>query len=100
MLLHTSNRETCFFKPCTRRIRITFTITRNLKKINICAESNKRHTCKQAMDAAKEQKPWFGIEQEYTMFDVDMHPLGWPKQGFPRPQGKYITLLQYNVCCR
>jgi len=52
-------------------------------------ESNKRHTCKAAMDSVKEQKPWFGIEQEYTMFDSDMHPLGWPKQGFPRPQGPF-----------
>lgn len=52
-------------------------------------ESNKRREAKQVMDRAAAFEPWFGLEQEYTLYGFDKQPFGWPRNGYPAPQGPY-----------
>jgi glutamine synthetase len=52
--------------------------------------TNTREAAKALFDQKPDEKPWFGIEQEYTLFEKDGRtPLGWPSGGYPGPQGPY-----------
>lgn len=53
--------------------------------------TNTRRRLVEAVEKYAEQETWFGMEQEYTLFDRDgVRPLRWPEgAGNPAPQGKY-----------
>src|SRR3989344_7702204 len=51
-------------------------------------ESNHRAKLRTVAEKYKDQEPWFGIEQEYTLYRGN-RPLGFPENGFPGPQGPY-----------
>ena len=50
--------------------------------------TNTRAACAAAAEKYADFDTWFGIEQEYTFFS-GVTPLGWPRNGFPAPQGGY-----------
>lgn len=51
--------------------------------------SNKRARLVEVMEKyGKQQDPWLGFEQEYTLFN-GQQPLGWPDRGYPAPQGPF-----------
>ena len=54
--------------------------------------TNTRRACLETAEKYSSLEPWFGIEQEYTLYK-DGRPLGWPPGGYPAPQGGYYCGL-------
>lgn len=50
--------------------------------------SNTRAPLRALAEKFAAEETWFGMEQEYTLFEGN-RPLGWPDHGFPAPQGGY-----------
>ncbi|MEO0649511.1 MAG: glutamine synthetase beta-grasp domain-containing protein [Planctomycetota bacterium] len=52
-------------------------------------QTNQRARLRDVLErGASAEEPWFGFEQEYTLFSGG-RPLGWPDSGYPAPQGPF-----------
>jgi glutamine synthetase len=75
--------------------------------------TNHRAKAMESFESREDEEIWFGLEQEFTLFNLDKRtPLGWPEGGMPnRPQGPYycsvgpennfgrhITESMYRAC--
>jgi len=69
---------------------------------DVPTNTNFRHFAEPIMKAVESHQPWFGIEQEYTLFErmdaMSKQPLGWPSGGYPSAQGPYYCSVGSNVC--
>jgi glutamine synthetase len=53
-------------------------------------KTNMRNWANELFNKKLDEEPWFGLEQEYFLFDVDTgRPLGFPADKDPNPQGQY-----------
>lgn len=65
----------------------------------VSAANNNRKLARQIFQNKEiaAEKPWFGLEQEYTLFENDeVTPLGWPIDAEPKPQGPYYCGVGCN----
>lgn len=58
--------------------------------------TNVRARLRAVAEQYQHEEAWFGIEQEYTMFNC-VKPLGWPTDGYPAPQGDYYCAVGADV---
>jgi len=93
------NFSDCLLKPVRviadpERKQAFLVMCEVLNADNTPHESNNRHLIPISQEdtnilgALVEEDMWFGFEQEYTLIK-NGKPLGFPKDGYPEPQGKY-----------
>lgn len=65
------------------------------------ANTNFRHFAEPILQSVETHHPWFGLEQEYTLFEkmdiLTQQPLGWPLGGYPIAQGPYYCGVGTNI---
>lgn len=60
-------------------------------------KNNYRIWAEKVFNNALEEEPWFGLEQEYFIMDLNTEkPLGFPQNGLPLPQGQYYCSVGGN----
>lgn len=90
------NNSDCILQPvfsCPDPIRggnAVLVLCEVLDSNGVPHSTNARAQLREVLDNSVEKEdPWFGFEQEYTMFGKDGRVYGWPDSGYPAPQGPF-----------
>ena len=83
----------CLLKPVTifrdpQRINGYLVMCEVLNADGSTHKTNHRAKLASLSEKLDHEEAWFGIEQEYTLFE-GRSPLGWPEGGYPAPQGPF-----------
>src|SRR5947207_16878 len=84
----------CFLKP----VALFPDPARNHARLVMCEvllPDGTPHPSNSRAAIADDPDAWFGFEQEYFLYK-DGAPLGFPREGFPAPQGEYYTGVGYK----
>jgi Glutamine synthetase len=85
----------CFLKPVAL---FSVLLARNHARLVMCEvllPDETPHPSNSRAAIADDPDAWFGFEQEYFLYQ-DGSPLGFPREGFPGPQGEYYTGVGYK----
>ncbi len=85
------NSSECLLKPVrcyNDGTNTVYVMCEVLNKDGTSHKSNSRSKLKEIYKSTKENKFWWGFEQEYFI-TKDFQPLGFPSGGYPKPQGLY-----------
>lgn len=85
-----------FFSDPLRDEGDILVIAEALNADGLVHESNSRACLREIAEKYASSAPWFGIEQEYTLFR-GTRPLGFPERGFPAPQGREFNLEMQHL---
>jgi len=86
----------CILKP----VRIVRDVARHNGYLVMCEvldADGKAHITNTRAKFEDDEDFWFGFEQEYTIMD-GTKPLGFPKDGYPGPQGPYYCSVGADNC--
>lgn len=97
ILLHPVNVFPCCLpRQCESKIRWLVVLAECYLPTGMPTPDNSRFVARKIFEQLPEEKPWFGMEQEFFL-SQSSRPYGWPEKGFPAPQGPYYCSTGANV---
>lgn len=90
------NSSDCVLKP-VKMVKDAGRRNANLVLCEVYTAEGEPHLSNFRAKFDDDDEAWFGFEQEYTLIDPETNrPIGFPKTGYPDPQGKYYCAVGHR----